>query len=78
MDIVFLLHLWSVNSLKHVYCFFCWFHSRKQQLEPTLNWPSDKGFAVVTSATRIQLILGGTIYNAWVSGKRVKPRKTTT
>ena len=39
---------------------------------PTLSWPSGKGVAAVTSATWIQLTVGGTIYNAWVPGKEVK------
>ncbi|WZZ03862.1 hypothetical protein YC2023_089783 [Brassica napus] len=39
--------------------------------EPTLSWPSGKGVAAVTSATWVQLTVGGTIYNAWVPGKEV-------
>ena len=31
------------------------------------------GVVVVTTATRIQFTVGKTIYNAWVSGKEVKP-----
>ena len=40
--------------------------------QPTVSWPSGKGVAAVTSATWVQLTVGGTIYNAWVPGKEVK------
>ena len=39
---------------------------------PTSSWPSGKGVAAVTSATRVRFALGRTIYNAWVSGKKMK------
>ena len=40
---------------------------------PTLNWPSGKGVTAVTTTIRVQFMVGGTIYNAWVPLKEVKP-----
>ena len=41
--------------------------------QPTLSWPSGKETVAVTTVTWVQFMLGENIYNAWISGKNMKP-----
>ena len=46
--------------------------SKREQQALTLNWPSGKRVAAVTSATWIQLTVKDAIYNVWVPGNNIR------